>query len=85
MKQRKASNWAKDGSTEKENTKAEKNSMGHSRPLFIYFCLFYAISSNIFTKILPMTGSEPRTSGIGSDRSANWATTTALKQTLFKL
>ena len=25
-----------------------------------------------------MTGFEPRTSGIGSDRSTNWATTTAL-------
>ena len=24
-----------------------------------------------------MTGFEPRTSGIGSDRSTNWATTTA--------
>ena len=31
---------------------------------------------NIY-KILPMTGFEPRTSGIGSDRSSNWATTTA--------
>ena len=29
-------------------------------------------------KFLPMTGFEPRTSGIGSDRSTNWATTTAL-------
>jgi len=28
-------------------------------------------------KFLPMTGFEPRTSGIGSDRSTNWATTTA--------
>ena len=26
-----------------------------------------------------MTGFEPRTSGIGIDRSTNWATTTALK------
>ena len=25
-----------------------------------------------------MTGFEPRTSGIGSDRSTNWATTTAI-------
>ena len=32
---------------------------------------------NIY-KILPMTGFEPRTSGIGSNRSTNWATTTAL-------
>ena len=29
-----------------------------------------------------MTGFEPWTSGIGSDRSTNWATTTALPQSL---
>ena len=29
-------------------------------------------------KFLPMTGFEPRTSGIGSNRSTNWTTTTAL-------
>ena len=28
-------------------------------------------------KFLPMTGVEPRTSGIESNRSTNWATTTA--------
>ena len=28
-------------------------------------------------KFLPMTGLEPRTSGIGSDRSTNWATFTS--------
>ena len=38
-----------------------------------------------FLKSLPMTGFEPRTSGIGSDRSTNWATTTALKRILFAL
>ena len=32
----------------------------------------------MFNKILPMTGVEPRTSGIESDRSTNWATTTSL-------
>ena len=31
----------------------------------------------MFNKILPMTGVEPRTSGIEIDRSTNWATTTA--------
>ena len=31
-----------------------------------------------------MTGFEPRTSGIGSDRSTNWATTTALESQLFE-
>ena len=28
-------------------------------------------------KFMPMSGFEPQTSGIGSDRSTNWATTTA--------
>ena len=32
----------------------------------------------MFNKILPMTGVEPRTSGIEIDRSTNWATTTSL-------
>ena len=32
----------------------------------------------MLNKILPMTGVEPRTSGIKSNRSTNWATTTAL-------
>ena len=31
-----------------------------------------------------MTGFEPRTSGIGSDRSTNWATTTAHGSTVFR-
>ena len=31
----------------------------------------------MLNKILPMTGVEPRTSGIESDRSTNWATTTS--------
>ena len=31
----------------------------------------------MFNKILPMTGVEPRTSGIESNRSTNWATTTS--------
>ena len=30
-----------------------------------------------YFKKLPMTGLEPRTSGVGSDHSTNWATTTA--------
>ena len=36
----------------------------------------------MFYKNLPVSGFEPRTSGIGSNRSANWATTTALKSDL---
>ena len=52
--------------------------VGHSRPLFIYFCLFNtADNKQMFNKILPMTGVEPWTSGIKSDRSTNWATTTS--------
>ena len=31
----------------------------------------------MLNKILLMTGVEPRTSGIESDRSTNWATTTS--------
>ena len=31
----------------------------------------------MFNKILPMTGVEPQTSGIESNRSTNWATTTS--------
>ena len=34
----------------------------------------------MLNKILPMTGVEPRTSGIESDRSTNWATTTSHSQ-----
>ena len=57
--------------------------MGHTRPLFLYFFVFSIHSwqkTNVQYKykFLPMTGFEPRTSGIGSDRSTNWATTTTL-------
>ena len=46
--------------------------VGHSRPLFIYFRLFNtADNKQMFNKILSMTGVEPRTSGIASDRSTN--------------
>ena len=34
----------------------------------------------MFFKNLPVSGFEPRTSGIRSDSSANWATTTAQNQ-----
>ena len=45
---------------------------------FIYFRLFNTVDNKqMFNKILPMTGVEPRTSGIGSDRSTNWAATTS--------
>ena len=52
--------------------------MGHSRPLFSLFSSFQCTvdRKQMFNinKFLPMTGFEPRTSGIGSDRSTNWAT-----------
>ena len=51
-----------------------------SFPLFSSFQ--YTVDSKqmfYINKFLPMTGFEPRTSGIGSDRSTNWATTTALE------
>ena len=41
---------------------------------FIYFRLFN--TANVEYWFLPMTGFEPRTSGILSNRSTNWATTT---------
>ena len=54
--------------------------VGHSRPLFIYFRLFNTVDNKqMFNKILPMTGVEPRTSGIEIHRSTNWATTTSQK------
>ena len=49
--------------------------LGHSRPLFLYFRLFNTqLTENkcsLYKQILPMTGFEPRTSGIGSNRSTN--------------
>ena len=51
--------------------------MGHSRPLFHYFRLFNTVDSICSIYFLPITGFKPRTSGIGSDRSTNWATSTA--------
>ena len=48
----------------------------------LFFCLFSSFQyscqyTNVPYKSLPMTGFKPRTSGVGSDRSTNWATTTA--------
>ena len=46
--------------------------VGHSRPLFIYFRLFNTVDNKqMLNKILLITGVEPRTSGIESDRSTN--------------
>ena len=46
-------------------------------PLYLYFCLFYTLIVQLVDKILQMTGIEPQISGVGSDHSTNWATTTA--------
>ena len=46
----------------------------------LYSSFQYTVDSKqmfIMNKFLPMTGFEPRTSGIGSDHSTNWAKTTA--------
>ena len=52
--------------------------MGHSRPLFLYFHLSMQLTvDNVQYKFLLMTGFELQTSGIGSNGSINWATTTA--------
>ena len=49
---------------------------------FLYFRLFNTVDSrwklNVRYKCLPMIRFEPQTSGVWSDRSTNWATTTAL-------
>ena len=58
--------------------------MGHFRPLFLYFRLFF-LNAQLVDKILPMLGFKPRISGVGSDRSTYWANTTALRHGIFIL
>ena len=41
------------------------------------FYFFRQLTVYVQDKMLPITGFEPRTSGIESDRSTNWATNTA--------
>ena len=48
---------------------------GLSRPLFLYFCLVYIMQLTV--KFLPMSAFKPQISGVGSNHSANCATTTA--------
>ena len=50
---------------------------------FFVFVYSIQLTVNVRYKFLPMTGFEPRTPGIGSDRSANWAT--PLPKTLYNL
>ena len=52
--------------------------MGISWLRLLYFCLFHIMQMT--DKALPMLGFEPRISGVGSDRSANFATTTTTAQ-----
>ena len=49
----------------------------HSRPLFLYFRLLNTVDCKCSIYFLPMTWFKLRTSGIGSDCSSIWATTTA--------
>ena len=53
--------------------------MDHSRPLFLYFVYSIQLTVNNVqcTFSVPMTWFELRTSGVGSDRSTNWAKTTS--------
>ena len=52
--------------------------MGHSRPLFLFSSFQYSWqNTNLPYKSLPMTVYEPQNSGVVSNRSTNWATTTA--------
>ena len=46
--------------------------MGQSRTIFLYFRLFNTVDSkNVQYNYLLMTGFEPRTPGVGSNRSTN--------------
>ena len=44
---------------------------------YIFVLALQFTVENVLYKSLPMTGFEPRTSGVWSDHSTNWATTTA--------
>ena len=53
---------------------------GGAFPASFSFVFVFSIQltvNNVQYKCLPMNGFEPRTCGIGSDRSTNWASTTA--------
>ena len=53
--------------------------LSHSRPLFLYFCLFNTVSIEVidYKFNLPMNGFKLRICGVVSDHSTNWAKTTA--------
>ena len=45
--------------------------MGHSRPIFSLFLSFNTVDSKRSIDFLPMTGFEPRTSGVGNDQMSH--------------
>ena len=49
---------------------------------FFIFVFSIKLTVNVQYKLLPMTGFELQTPGIGSDRSTNLATTTAQETTM---
>ena len=55
-------------------------------PGLFFFIFVFSIQLTVHTqyKVLPMTGFELQTSGIGSDRSTIWATTICLLSTVLK-
>ena len=54
--------------------------MGHSRPLFLYIRLFNTVDSKQYSiTTLPMSGFEPRTSGVRSDSSLDCTRVTYFK------
>ena len=56
--------------------------MGKSQPLFSLFSLFNTFDSK---QILPMAGFELQISGVGSNRSTNWPTSTAARENIIWL
>ena len=69
---------------QKRRKRESEKVIDYAQVKFVLYCfltiwVFSSVESKyVHCKILPMTGFEPWASGIGSERSANWATTTAL-------
>ena len=57
--------------------------MDHSEPLVFFIFVFSNVQ--LVDKTSQMSGLEPRISGVGSDRSTNWATTTAQQNNIFNV
>ena len=69
--------WHRNWQKEVHPTPVLQECCKQQRSLFSLSSSFRQLIVNMFTKISQMTGFEPRTSGIGSHRYTNWATTTA--------